>query len=174
MTYPEMNQLATEVPIGSEGLMVLPFGNGAERMLGNQNPGCTFGNLHFPIHNRTHLLRATQEGIAFAFAYGMEIMHTMEVVPSVIRAGMANMFLSPLFTQTLSNASRSTIELFDTDGATGAALGAGLGCGIYSSREEAFAGLKKVRTVEPDSDKETTQEACGHWKEWMKRIIPEQ
>lgn len=162
--YEAMNEAASQVAIGSDGLSILPFGNGAERMLGNANLGSAFSNINFNIHTNKHLARAAQEGIVFAFHYGMEIMKQTGIQPSVIRAGNANMFLSEIFRDTLAGITGATIELYDTDGAQGAAKGAGVGTGFYKSFEEAFSGLKKLKTIQPDNSKRAAyQEAYKMW-----------
>jgi xylulokinase len=167
--YPEMNNLAEKVPIGSDGLIIMPFGNGAERLLKNQDPGSSFHNLNFNIHNANHLYRAAQEGIVFAFHYGIEIMQNIGINAKVIRAGNANMFLSPVFRETLAGITGATIELYDTDGAVGAAKGAGVGAGIYQSFEEAFSTLKKMQTIEPDqSNAASYKKAYEQWKNYIK------
>ena len=161
MDYDEMNRLADTVPVGSEGVSIIPFGNGAERVLGNRDIGASIHGLNFNRHTRAHLLRAAQEGVAFAFMYGMELMGEMKE----IHAGKANMFLSPLFRDTLSSISGATIHLYDTDGSVGAARGAGLGAGIYASEDEAFASLRQLATIEPRKDYESPlQEAYARWK----------
>jgi xylulokinase len=149
MNYPALNDLASTAPVGSEGVLMLPFGNGAERMLGNRNVGATIKNINFNIHSEAHLARAAQEGVAFSMQYGMEIMHEIGIHPSVIRAGMANMFLSPVFRETLAEISGATIELYDTDGSMGAANGAGIGSGTFGSFSEAFDNLNKMMAIEP-------------------------
>ena len=163
LSYNEMNEVAMQVPIGSEGLCVLPFGNGAERMLENRNPGSSIHGLNFNIHMQAHLLRAEQEGIAFAFAYGMEVMRGMGMEISTIRAGQANLFLSPLFRQALAGTTGATIELCDTDGAAGAARGAGIGAGIYQNAEEALSTLRIIDTFAP-TDTEAYRQAYEQWK----------
>ena len=131
VSYAEMNDLAAGVPIGSQGLSVIPFGNGAERVLGNKEPGCSLQGLNFNSHTRAHIMRAAQEGIVFSFKYGMEVMEQMGMHITNIHAGNANMFLSPIFRNTLAGVTGATIELYDTDGSVGAAKGAGMGAGIY-------------------------------------------
>jgi len=166
LNYSEMNDLAATAPVGSDGLTVIPFGNGAERVLGNRNIGAKFSNLDFVRHTSAHILRAEQEGIAFSFRYGIDIMKGIGLEPNVIRAGMANTFLSPIFRTTLATLTGACIELFNTDGALGAARGAALGAGIYASAAEAFATLNKVMSVEPDlAWKETLEEAYLRWKQ---------
>ena len=160
MSYDEMNRLAASVPVGSDGVSIISFGNGAERVLENRNPGCSIHGIDFNIHALAHLMRATQEGIAFALMYGIELMGTVDT----IRAGKANMFLSPLFRETLASVSGATIELYDTDGAAGAARGAGLGCGLYASSKEAFASLRRLGVTEPSASS-SYQEAYHRWKE---------
>jgi xylulokinase len=163
-----MNDIASEAPVGAEGLSMLPFGNGAERVLENLAPGCSLHGLNFNTHHRAHLLRAAQEGIAFAFKYGIEVMEQMGMEVKRIHAGYANMYLSPLFRQTLANVTGATIGLYDTDGSIGAARGAGIGAGIYKDTAEAFASLQQLATVEPcTADTEATMEAYGRWKSFI-------
>lgn len=165
ISYDEMNNIASSVPIGADGLSILPFGNGAERVLENQAPGCSLHGLNFNLHHRGHMLRAAQEGIAFAFKYGIEVMEQMGMEVKRIHAGCANMFLSPLFRQTLANVTGSTINLYDTDGSIGAARGAGIGAGIYRNPREAFATLQQLAVIEPHAaDVEATMEAYERWK----------
>ncbi len=165
ISYSGMNDLAAEVPVGSNGLTILPFGNGAERMLGNRELGCVFDGLNFNIHDARHVLRAAQEGIVFSFKYGIEIMQSIGIDPTTIRAGNANMFLSPLFRRALATITGATIELFDTDGAAGAAKGAGVGAGIYKTPEEALSSLKRIDSITPDlSQTEQYEKAYQKWK----------
>jgi len=151
MGYAEMNDLAAQAPIGSDGVVVVPFGNGAERVLENREVGCSIHGLNFNKHSRAHVVRAAQEGIVFSFCYGMEIMQQMGMDIRKIHAGRANMFLSPLFRQTLASVSGATIELYETDGAVGAAKGAGIGAGIYRDADEAFASLERLDVIQPDA-----------------------
>ena len=165
LSYEEMNHLAAEVAIGSNGLSVLPFGNGAERVLNNKNIGSVLSGINFNIHHKGHILRAAQEGIVFSFKYGMDIMQQIGINASVIRAGKANMFLSPIFRETLAGVTGATIELYNTDGSVGAARGAGVGAGYYKTFNEAFSNLKKLETVEPDKTKAAEyQAAYNNWK----------
>lgn len=168
LSYEAMNKVAATSRIGARGLSILPFGNGAERLLANENRGCSIHGLQFNLHGQADLLRAAQEGIVFSFAYGMEVMNNMGIQTNLIRAGLANMFLSPLFRETLANATGATIELFDTDGAIGAAKGAGLGAGIYKNPAEAFASLRRLSVVEPrDADRAATKDAFERWKSYL-------
>lgn len=164
MGYAEMNTLAASVPAGAEGLSIIPFGNGAERVLCNEDRGASIHGINFNIHTKAHLLRAAQEGIAFSFMYGMEIMKDMGVDVRTIKAGNANLFLSPLFRQTLANVSGATIELYDTDGAAGAARGAGIGAGIYADYDEAFGTLQKMAVVTLDDEAPACKEAYERWR----------
>ena len=168
ISYPEMNALAKESPAGSRGISILPFGNGAERMLGNSAPGCSFHGIDFNRHGRGDLLRAAQEGIVFSFMYGMEVMAGMGMKIDRIHAGNANMFLSEVFRETLACVSGATIELYDTDGSAGAARGAGFGAGIYASLAEAFASLERLAVVEPAADCQPYLEAYEQWKMLLK------
>ena len=147
-TYETLNLEASHVKIGSNGLLTIPFGNGAERMLNNAMIGAQFYNLDFNIHSLGHLVRSTQEGIAFAFRYGLDIMKENGIEPSVIRAGKANMFLSDVFTQSFVNATGIAVELHQSDGSVGAALGAGIGAGIFSENDLS-ANMKALKIAEP-------------------------
>lgn len=166
MSYDEMNAAASAVEIGSGGVSVLPFGNGAERVLENREAGCSLHGIDFNRHARGHLLRAGQEGIAFSFRYGIDIMRAMGLDLRVIRAGAANMFLSPVFRQTLANVTGATIELYDTDGAQGAARGAALGAGLYTSPRDAFTTLARTGVITPvQAETAATVAAYDAWKD---------
>lgn len=163
MSYAEINGLAANIPVGSEGLCILPFGNGAERMLQNRDIGAQILNLNLNTHTAAHWFRAAQEGIACSFRYGMEIMAQNGTRPAVIKAGQANLFLSQIFTQTLVNLTQTPVELFDTDGAKGAALGAGIGLGLYSSPQQAFEKLTKLSEVLPSPQTNAYEAMYQHW-----------
>ncbi|MDR3286201.1 MAG: carbohydrate kinase [Prevotellaceae bacterium] len=163
--YAEMNELAAEIPVGSDGISIIPFGNGAERVLCNQEPNCSVHGINFIRHGKAHLIRAAHEGIAFSFKYGMDIMNQIGIETKTIRAGYANLFLSPVFRQTLSNITGATIELYNTDGSIGAARGAGIGAGIYKDETEAFVTLKKVIVVTPQINQE--KESADAYKRWL-------
>lgn len=171
LDYETMNQLASEVPVGSEGLVVLPFGNGAERVLKNITLGAMVSGLALNNHTQKHLLRASQEGIAFAFKYGIDIMTPLGINPSVIRAGKSNMFLSPVFRQTLANACQTSIELYNTDGAQGAARGAGIGVKLFTP-EEAFIGLTLIETITPETQFQSpVDEAYQKWYDTLQNVL---
>ncbi|MFR9651701.1 MAG: FGGY family carbohydrate kinase [Rikenellaceae bacterium] len=165
LSYDEINELAASAPAGCEGVSILPFGNGAERVLENRFTGFSIAGVELNKHSLAHILRATQEGIAFSFRYGIDIMREMGLELNVIRAGKANLFLSPLFRQTLSTLCDAQIELYNTDGALGAARGGALGAGLYSSREEAFASLEMLEKITPiESEREVLEQAYQMWK----------
>ncbi|MFV0312460.1 MAG: xylulokinase [Dysgonomonas sp.] len=165
LSYTDMNNLAAQSPVGAKGLSIIPFGNGAERVLENQDVNCSVHGINFNIHDKRDVLRAAQEGIVFSYEYGMEIMREMGMDIHTIKAGYANMFLSPVFAQTLASVSGATIELYNTDGAAGAAKGAGIGIGLYASNKEAFASLEKLSVIEPDATHRSEyREAYERWK----------
>jgi xylulokinase len=168
ISYSDLNLMATSVAIGSEGVKVFPFGNGAERMLENKEINCTIDGINFNIHGRSHLARAAQEGVVFSFKYGMDIMNAMGIDIDVIRVSNANMFLSTLFRDTLAGITGAIIELYDTDGATGAAKGAGIGAGIYKDAKEAFSSLKCTGLVEPDGLRADAY--CGAYEAWKEQL----
>ncbi len=171
-SYSDMNAMAETVPVGCEGLSMIPFGNGVERVLQNKDVGSSIHGLNFNLHNKTHLYRAAQEGIVFSFQHGIEVMEEIGVKVSNIHAGHTNMFLSPLFRSALATVSGATIDLYDTDGSIGAAKGAGIGVGLYKDNNEAFATLKHVLTAEPNElERQTYADAYGLWKERLRRVM---
>lgn len=171
MSYNDMNEQAASVAVGSEGLTIMPFGNGAERVLQNRQIGCSFHGINFNLHKRQHVYRAAQEGIAFSFNYGIEIMEQIGMKINTIHAGNANMFLSPVFRDTIASVTGATVELFDTDGAAGAAKGAAIGYGLYKDPAEAFASLRRLAVIEPAADRTPYLEAYARWKETLENII---
>ena len=171
ISYAEMNDLMAAVPIGSEGVSVIPFGNGAERVLENREIGASIHGVNFNKHGKAHLMRAAQEGIVFSFCYGMEIMREMGMDIQKIHAGRANMFLSDIFRQTLASTSGASIELLETDGSVGAAKGAGMGCGIYNDHDEAFASLKRLAVIAPDMARR--EEYLAAYEQWKKALSKE-
>ncbi len=171
ISYAAMNDLASTVPVGSQGVTILPFGNGAERVLENRQIECSIHGINFNIHNRNHLMRAAQEGIVFSFMYGMDIMESIGMDIKRIHAGNANMFLSPIFRETLASVSGATIDLIDTDGAVGAAKGAGIGAGIYADNNEAFSSLQVLKVIEPATDRTPYLEAYARWKKVLKATL---
>jgi xylulokinase len=171
LSYDEMNTLAGKVAPGSEGLTILPFGNGAERMLGNRDTVANISGLNFNTHTKAHMFRAAQEGIAFSFRYGLDIMKETGIDPELIRAGEANMFLSKIFRETLSTITGTVIHLYNTDGSIGAARGAGIGSGYYKSEKEAFNGLVALGITEPEVSRLTEYgEAYNKWKKLLENI----
>jgi xylulokinase len=171
LSYAEMDALAKQAPVGSDGVSVLPFGNGAERVLGNRNVGAQILGLDLGRHGRAEICRAVQEGIVFAFMYGMEVMAETGIGLSRIRAGTSNMFRSDVFCETLAGVSGATLELYDTDGSLGAARGAGVGAGIYASLPEAFRSLEMRKTVNPGAGNQA--QAYARWKTRLENLIRE-
>jgi len=171
LTYDEMNAAAALSPVGAKGLAILPFGNGAERMLADRDIGAQVHHLNFNIHGKPEVLRAIQEGVAFSFKYGIEIMRSLKIQPSILKAGAANMFLSPVFCKTLASVAGVTIELYNTDGAQGAARAAAVGAGIVPRLQDAFKGLRAIQSIEPETNKDAYLEAYSRWLEPLKRSL---
>jgi xylulokinase len=167
LSYSEMDQLAATIKPGSDGLFILPFGNGAERMLQNNIIGAQIENIDLNKHTKAHIFRAVQEGIAFAFRYGLDIMRENNLHPTIIRAGKANLFLSDVFIQSFVNATGVAVELYENDGSVGAALGAGIGAGIYKSYGNAYTKFKPIQKYEP-SNVELYEHLYQQWKNLLK------
>jgi xylulokinase len=172
ISYAQLNEWAQQAPIGSDGLRVLPFGNGAERMLENRSVGASLHQLDLNRHGISHLSRAVQEGIVFSLGYGFEILGTMGIDARVIRAGRANMFLSDTFCEAFCNTTGARLELYNTDGAQGAARGAGVGKKLYQTMDEAFSGLACIETFNPDTKKHTAyRSAYDEWKNHLNKQL---
>ena len=172
VSYDEMNRMASRSPVGSNGLLFYPYGNGVERIFENKDIGASVEGFNFNLHTTGDVLRSAQEGIVFSLVYGMEIMEKAGIEAKVIKAGKSNMFLSPVFRDTLAGTTNSVIELYNTDGSVGAARGAGMGAGIYRSFEEAFKNLKKPDTVEiPKAQQAPYREAYLKWKKELEKKI---
>ncbi|MFN3801277.1 xylulokinase [Belliella pelovolcani] len=171
LTYPKMNQLASEVGIGADGLAFIPFGNGVERIMENKPVGASLQNLNLLKHDHKHILRATQEGIVAALTYGFDIMKDMGLNLNTVKAGHANMFLSPLFREAFVNMNQVALELYDTDGSQGAARGAGIGLGYYGSQADAFVGLEKITSLEPEQSlAEAYQGVYATWLTALEKV----
>ena len=171
LSYERMNEEAASAPVGAEGVSVLPFGNGAERTLGDRTPGASVHGLSFTVHDRSHLLRAAQEGIVFALRYGLGIMREMGLSAETIRAAHGNMFLSPVFTDAFATVTETPVDLIRTDGAEGAARGAGLGVGLFATTHEAFEGLETIDTVRPRTD--LSADYAEAYQRWTHRLTHE-
>lgn len=170
LSYQQINDAAATVRPGSDGVLALPFGNGAERILENRMVGAHICNLDLNTHTKAHLYRAVQEGIVFAFRYGLDIMKENGMTPRVIRAGKANMFLSNIFTSCFVNTLNIPVEMYNCDGSVGAAVGAGIGAGIYATAREAFHHFRPVQLVEPDTG-ENYEEYYQKWLEQLQRQL---
>ncbi|WP_199119811.1 xylulokinase [Pedobacter sp. ASV28] len=170
LSYTEINHIASQAPIGSKSLKVLPFGNGAERMLNNKYTGAQLIGIDLNTHQQSHIFRAVQEGIAFAFRYGLDIMRENGMQPQVIRAGKANLFLSDLFAQTFVDVTGVPIELYDNNGSVGAAIGAGIGAGLFKNIEEAFTKHEILEHISPLHTK-TYEPIYQEWKEILKQTL---
>jgi len=170
MSYDALNESASYIEAGSDGLFILPFGNGAERMLNNKIVGSHIHNIDLNKHTAAHVYRAGQEGIAFSFRYGLDIMRENDMRPLVIRAGKANMFLSSVFTEAFVNATNVPVELYESDGSVGAALGAGIGAKIFSNAKEAFTKMKPLQLIEPRKTDEYN-ELYEKWRDCLKRDL---
>ncbi|MEL6943132.1 MAG: FGGY family carbohydrate kinase, partial [Bacteroidota bacterium] len=171
LSYQEMNKLAASVPVGSDGLQILPFGNGAERMLCNKNIGARIQNMNFNRHTQAHLCRASLEGIAFSFVYGVHILKAMGLEISVMRVGNDNLFRSKIFAQTIANLLDCKIELIETTGAVGAAKAAGVATGIYASVEKAMKQVGVLKVFEPEDRISEYRTAYDTWEKALNTII---
>jgi len=172
LPYEQMNRMAEKINPGADGVRFFPFGNGAERVLENQVVGAHLMNMDFNRHSSSHIIRAGIEGIIFALNIGFEMLNDLEVPTETIRVGHSNLFLSKTFREIFTNVTNTTLELYDTDGAAGAARGAALGSGFYASAKEAFTHLDKIDVIEPQPDMVALyQDLYGEWKTDLDKLI---
>ena len=170
-SYEEMNNLASEIPIGSQDLCLIPFGNGAERMLNNEQIGTRILNLNLNTHHKAHLCRAALEGIAFSFVYGMEILKSDGIEPKVIRAGNDNLFRSEIFANTVATLIEQEIEIYNTTGAVGAARAVSLHKGDFETFGKLIMNNDHVMTFMPLKNKEPYKRAYNNWKKELELIL---
>ena len=170
-SYEEMNTLASEIPVGSDGVCLIPFGNGAERMLNNKEVGTRIVNMNLNNHHKGHMCRAALEGIAFSFVYGMEILKSDGIQPSVIRAGNDNLFRSEIFANTVATLIEQEIEIYNTTGAIGAARAANLHKGDFKSFGKSIMDNDHVMTFMPFKDKQPYIEGYNNWKKELELIL---
>jgi xylulokinase len=168
ISYPQLNALAQAVAVGSDGLIFHPFGNGAERIFQNKNLNAHLRNLDFNRHGLGHMVRAAQEGIVFSLNQGFDVLKSLGGRCDLVKAGKGNLFLSDVFTQAFANTTGAVVELYETDGAEGAARAAALGSGYYKSHAETFAHLKRLQAIEPQSNQlQVYQEAYQRWTQLL-------
>jgi len=171
ISYEEMETMMASIPVGADGLRILPFGNGAERMLTNDSPGAQINNLQFNRHTQGHFFRAALEGIAFSFVYGFKILKESGLAPSVIKVGNDNLFQSKIFSETIANLLECKIEVVKTNGAAGAAKGSGIGSGYYKNFKEAVSKNEIEKTYHPDPKADAYSKAYLTWEEDLKKLI---
>lgn len=171
--YEDMERMAGAVPVGSEGLCVLPFGNGSERMLDNKNVNAHMLNIEFNRHTRAHLYRASLEGVAFSFVHGVNLLKDMGLDVDVMRVGNDNMFQSEVFSMTIATLLDCHIEVVDTTGAVGAARGAGVAIGTYASLEESLSGIEPSNIYEPRLNHAMCNQAYNYWQSCLDKTLYE-
>ena len=168
--YPQMNTLAAQIPAGSEGLFSFPFGNGTERMFNNRIIGAQFSNINLNTHHSGHLFRAVQEGIAFSFRYGMDILRENGMNPTVVRANKTNMFQSDVFSRAFAELNQVTVEFYEGDGSYGAAMGAGMGAQVFADAREAFADREAVVSIHPQASS-PYPDLYEQWKQLLSKFL---
>lgn len=171
IAYEDLEKQAAKIDVGCNGLSTIPFGNGAERMFQNQNIGAHIKGLEFNTHSKAHLYRAGLEGIAFAFYYGIECMKNMGVGISSFRVGNDNLFQSEIFSKSLADLAQAEINIIDTTGAVGAAIGSGIGTGLYSNPKEAFVQQETIKTYEPEPVSDALGDAYQRWNQHIKNHL---
>lgn len=170
-SYEDIERMISSVEVNSDGLRIIPFGNGAERILKNQDVGAHVINLQFNRHGKAHFYRAALEGIAYSFIYGIDIMKEMGIDVDVIKVGNDNLFQSEVFSSTIANLLGCEIEMLDTTGAVGAAKAAGVGAGFYQSLEEAFQKVTPVKVYECNHTNGVYQSGYESWKRDLEKIL---
>lgn len=170
-SYPEMEQIAAQIPVGAAGLSILPFGNGAERVLENKDIGARVCNLQFNRHETAHLIRAGLDGIAFSFVYGLKIMRQMGMAIDHLRVGNDNLFQSKIFSDTIATLTNVEIEVVETTGAIGAAKAAGVAVGAFEHLEEALGDTQTLNTFGPEANADAYESAYQSWETQLKQAL---
>ena len=168
LSYDFLNAQAAKVGPGSDGLHFYPFGNGVERIFNNKKSFSGLQNLDFNRHAAAHMVRAACEGIVYAMNYGFEVMQQIGAGGTSVKATKANLFLSPVFREIFVNTTQTSLELYETNGAEGAARGAAYGYGFYKSLDEAAQGLELLSTQEPQSA--LKEHYTNLYQTWKKNI----
>ncbi len=167
LSYGHMEELASRAPVGSDGLAIIPFGNGAERMLGNQPSSASIHGIQLNRHDQSHLIRAALEGLAFSYAHGIEKMRALGVEIHHFRVGNDNLFQSEIFAQSLADLSQCEIEVIECSGAVGAARGGAHGGGHQLAIQDQIHFTYSPR---PLSD--SLSEAYQQWSDILQKQYP--
>ena len=128
---------AARAPVGSEGLLFLPYLSGERTPYADPNArGVLFGLTRRT--DRTHVARAVLEGVAYGLADSFQIMEQMQLPIKQVRAsgGGARSKIWRDIQTDITGYSHVTINV-DEGPALGAALLAGVGTGVYPSVEAA-------------------------------------
>lgn len=137
-SYRELDRMAASVPAGSDGLFFLPYLAGERTPHMDAEARAMFAGLTLR-HGQAHLVRATMEGVAYTMCDGLDILRDSgQAVRQIIASGGGAQ--SPLWMQILSDVFQVEIKLskMAEQAAVGAAMTAGVGCGLYPDYQTAF------------------------------------
>ena len=142
--YVLMDQQASQVPIGADRLLFLPYLMGERSPLLDENSRGVFFGLS-AIHTKYHMLRAVLEGVVYSQRQCLDILRKMGVVSQEMLA-CGGGGTSPLWRQMLADVYGCPVRtVASKEGpALGAAILAGVGAGLYPSVQEACARMIRL------------------------------
>lgn len=165
---------AADVPIGSEGLLFLPYLSGERSPHADPLARGAFVGLTL-AHDRRHLTRAVLEGVAFGLRDGLDLMRDAGAPrPSQVRVSGGGT-ASRVWRQILADVLGAEIATVSTaEGAAyGAAILAGVGAGWYQDVSAACAALVMATpSEEPGPVAELYAEAHAMYRDLYPALAP--
>jgi len=152
-SFEQLDRLAEKTPPGCDGVIFLPYMAGERTPIWDPKAKGVFYGLDFS-KTRAHMIRAGMEGVAFSLRHNLDIAESAGASVDVLYStgGAAN---SLLWTQIKADVTGKTVIVPSSDTASswGAAILAGVGCGVFSTFDEAVKGsVKHIRRHEPDAE----------------------
>jgi xylulokinase len=174
VAFGELVASAIDVPVGSEGLLFLPYLTGERSPHPDPLARGAFVGLTL-AHDRRHLTRAVLEGVAYGLRDGLDLMTDAGMpAPSQIRASGGGT-ASPLWRQILADVLGAEIATVNTT--EGAAYGAGLlaavGAGWFPSVDAACEALVTATTAAtPGPDAPAYADAHAIYRDLYPALAP--
>jgi len=173
--YKRMDKLAATSSAGSNGLIFLPYLFGERCPYADPSARGTFIGLTYK-HRKSDMIRAVLEGVVFSLRQVAELIIECSHVPiSEIRTSGGGS-KSELWRQIQADVFQLPVKTVSGGrhgGAFGAALIAGVGCGIWADVFEAVEILKVETETMPNKDnKELYDSLYGIYKDMYSMIKP--
>jgi xylulokinase len=84
MSVADLNAAASTAPLGSEGILLLPYFNG-ERTPALPNARAVLFGLTSTNYSKANIARASMEGATLGLRYGLDVLRRLGITPSEIR-----------------------------------------------------------------------------------------